>query len=123
MDDHPQTGHDETGEPTGLVARFVDPPGVLECGPGWWGLLDELDTAIAVVASGYRVVQVKEKFGTLRFYWDPTSVDADARERVDALVQAAEARSAEVCEECGDPGGIVKRGWWRTFCPSCAAVA
>lgn len=38
------------------------------CGPGWYRLLVELDTQLAALDPDYRVQQVKEKFGTLRYY-------------------------------------------------------
>lgn len=41
----------------------------ISCGAGWYGLLVDLDERIAAVAPDYHVHQVKEKFGTLRFYW------------------------------------------------------
>jgi hypothetical protein len=58
-------------------------------------------------------VQVKEKFGTLRFYVDhfmPTQA---------ALIGMAERLSAVTCEECGAPGTPGGSGWIRTLCPAC----
>lgn len=46
----------------------------LQCGTGWYGLLIELDAKIASICPGYVIDQVKEKFGTLRFYISPPSV-------------------------------------------------
>lgn len=39
------------------------------CGPGWYPLLVRLDAEIALLAPDYEIHQVKEKYGTLRFYW------------------------------------------------------
>lgn len=57
-----------------------------------------------------RVVQVKEKFGTLRFYADR------ATEQAYAYINFAEHMSGRVCEECGAPGRTRGRGWIRTLC-------
>lgn len=57
-----------------------------------------------------RVVQVKEKFGTLRFYAD--QVD----ERAQAYIDFAEHMSGRVCEVCGAPGKLGGKGWIRTLC-------
>jgi len=35
---------------------------------GWWPLLARLDRDIAALAPNYQLLQVKEKFGGLRYY-------------------------------------------------------
>lgn len=40
----------------------------ISCGPGWYARLVELDKEIATILPEYEVHQVKEKFGTLRYY-------------------------------------------------------
>lgn len=54
--------------------------------------------------------QVKEKFGTLRFY--VTGGD----EYVRGLISMAESMSAVTCEECGDVGTRRGSGWVHTYC-------
>jgi len=56
------------------------------------------------------VSQVKEKFGTLRFYYD------GGDECIDGMVRMAEAMSAVTCEVCGDAGQLRGRGWYYTSC-------
>jgi hypothetical protein len=56
------------------------------------------------------VNQVKEKFGTLRFYYS----GGDAY--IDGLVAMAESMSAVTCEECGKPGRVRPGGWLRCQC-------
>lgn len=41
----------------------------VRCDAGWYPLLVELDTEIAALLPEYEIHQMKEKFGTLRFYW------------------------------------------------------
>jgi hypothetical protein len=55
-------------------------------------------------------VQVKEKFGTLRFYYD------GGDDKIDGMVSMAESMSATMCEECGAPGKATQGGWIRTLC-------
>jgi hypothetical protein len=57
--------------------------------------------------------QVKEKFGTLRFYY--TGGDDYIR----GMVTMAEAMSGTTCEECGNPGERRGGGWVHTFCEPC----
>jgi virulence-associated protein VapD len=54
--------------------------------------------------------QIKEKFGTLRFY--VTGGD----EYTDGVVRMAEAMSGVTCETCGKPGKTGGKGWIRTTC-------
>ena len=54
--------------------------------------------------------QVKEKFGTLRFYYD------GGDDYISGLVSMAESWSAVACEECGAPGTQNSRGWIKTLC-------
>ena len=54
--------------------------------------------------------QVKEKFGTLRFYY--TGGD----DYISGLVTMAESMSGVTCEECGKPGNGTSGGWIKTVC-------
>lgn len=54
--------------------------------------------------------QVKEKFGTLRFYY------RGGDDYIDGLVSMAESWSAVSCEECGAPGTQNSQGWIKTLC-------
>ena len=63
-----------------------------------------------------KAVQVKEKFGSLRFY---TNMSTD---EIDALIDAASLKSEQTCEECGQPGELSSNGWWITLCPTHAAA-
>ena len=60
--------------------------------------------------------QVKEKFGTLRFYY--TGGD----DAIDGMVAMAEAMSGVTCEECGSPGKRVGGGWITTLCEAHATA-
>lgn len=54
--------------------------------------------------------QVKEKFGTLRFYYYGGD---DYCRGVESL---ADSMSAVTCEVCGNPGKLLTQGWHRTLC-------
>ena len=41
----------------------------ISCGPGWYPLIIDLADAIAELLPNYEIHQIKEKYGTLRFYW------------------------------------------------------
>lgn len=100
-----------------LLARIPDGWGRwIDCGPGWYPILARLDGRLQQIDPDYRVHQIKEKFGTLRFYWVGHNLDAG-----EVAVVDAEAESARTCEQCGSPGRLHKRnGWFRTVCDDCA---
>lgn len=60
--------------------------------------------------------QVKEKFGTLRLYYE------GGDEYIKGVVSFAENSSAHTCEECGMPGKPRHGGWVRTLCDNHAKV-
>lgn len=54
--------------------------------------------------------QVKEKFGSLRFYY------SGGDDLIDGIVRMAESMSDRTCEECGAPGTPSSNGWIQTLC-------
>lgn len=97
----------------------ADHPGVAqacpECGEGWRDLLEHACVRIraAVQADGgsFKATQVKEKYATLRFYWDGT-LSPEANAKVEEIIDLAEARSACTCELCGEQGWLYQSGCW-----------
>jgi len=83
-----------------------------ECGDGWFELLYNLSEQIQLAEGGTKVVasQVKEKFGTLRFYIDSGS------DEVYSIIDSAEEQSAHICDVCGHDGTLGGDGWMRTRC-------
>jgi len=57
--------------------------------------------------------QVKEKFGTLRFYY------SGGDDYISGMVTMAEAMSGTTCESCGSPGEQTRGGWIKTICEPC----
>ena len=55
-------------------------------------------------------VQVKEKFGSLRFYYE------GGDDYIRGLVSLAESLSHRTCEQCGSPGVGRGGGWIQTLC-------
>lgn len=60
---------------------------------------------------GIEILQVKEKFGGLRFYTGESPYE------LDLMISDAEAHSEITCEVCGEPGSIQGRGWLKCVCP------
>lgn len=93
----------------------------ISCDRGWYPLICDLDSALAQLDPDYVVHQCKEKFGTLRFYTHSdrfTGIDSEFQR----LIDAAEERSAAICELCGARGRPHTRSsaWVKTICAACA---
>ena len=91
----------------------------IECAEGWHDLIDTLCASIQgyINHSGNveqpRVKQIKEKFGTLRFYISGYD------DYIRGLIGMAEQISAQICEECGEKGVLQKMNWIKTLCHDC----
>ena len=78
---------------------------------GWKPLIRELWTH---KTDGICINTVKEKYGGLRVYFD-ADVGVDYHQ-FEEFVDIAEDKSETVCEECGKPGTVVGKRWYRCLC-------
>jgi hypothetical protein len=93
-----------------------------QCADGWRRLVRDLSEEIARIvgsseaAPRLRVVQVKEKYGALRYYVE--NVPPAQAEAVQAAVEHAAARSVTLCEHCGARGRLreTQEGIYHTAC-------
>ncbi len=90
-----------------------------ECDDGWfdliWKLCENIEKELKYLyilydEEPFKVVQVKEKFGGLRFYtnWET--------EEISNLIETAEEKSYTICEICGGEGSLRRGGWLKTLC-------
>jgi len=83
---------------------------------GWADLVLELHDKITQIDPDYKIHQIKEKFGLLRFYYES---DLD-EESIDDLVKEYQDKSGEICEYCGGNGRPAVFGrWFKTCCEDC----
>ena len=85
----------------------------VEIDPGWHDLIYKLLQDIKALnpEEGFEVVQIKEKFGGLRFY---TNFGTD---EIFELIHKAEDASYKICEICGKKGKLRNDiGWYLTLC-------
>jgi len=89
----------------------------LECGDGWFELIRNLcsDIMKSKPHPEFRAIQIKEKFGGLRFY-----IEGGANDKIWNLIDKAEQDSYKTCEECGIKENVTSEGGWvTTRCPDC----
>jgi len=66
----------------------------------------------------FSILQIKEKFGGLRFYWGG-EVSDKCRSYIRGATNLAELLSYKVCEDCGAPGTTGGTSWIETRCDGC----
>lgn len=91
----------------------------LECGKGWNQLIYDLCAELKQIGFNSDVLQIKEKFGGLRYYIDlyPTELE----EKINTIINEYEKKSFTTCESCGsDKGKLLNQNYWyRVRCPEC----
>ena len=70
---------------------------------GWHHLVKSAHNRILEVDPEYRIRQIKEKFGTLRYYYEPSRSTATIE--IDRIIKVAEIVSSVVCQDCGSLDG------------------
>jgi hypothetical protein len=95
-------------------------------GDGWERIVRRLSEKLEPIAreTGLRAVQVKEKFGELRFYVrgadGARKLPAAISAAVHAAIIAAMEESGRTCEYCGAACSTREvEGWWSTLCDAC----
>ena len=100
----------------------------IDCGDGWYDLLNALcqniqghiDWKAKALATdeekeGLQLIatQIKEKFGSLRFYY------SGGDDYTAGLIHMAESISGMICETCGDRATVKTSGWIKNICNAC----
>lgn len=112
----------------------------IECDDGWFDIiwilsqsiqnrLDWTNRLFPELQLSIRAVQVKEKWGGLRYYTDISYRDSPTEEEmrqinrlidtVSGMVVFAESLSHSICERCGGKGSLNKGPWYKTLCSQC----
>lgn len=83
--------------------------------PGWIPLIVNLHKQILSILPNYKIHQIKEKFGALRYYID------EHTDLVWDFIYEAENLSAITCDICSQPGKLIKFfARYSTRCDQCA---
>jgi len=97
----------------------------VECGDGWYMLIEQLmenieshldpeNTWPRKERIPLEIIQIKEKFGGLRFYYN------GGDDIVKGMIQLAEGLSYHICEHCGSTKNVTQTtGWIKTLCEDC----
>lgn len=91
----------------GQITKLADLGGV---GAGWKQLVETLTLDLFAMGWNGYILDIKEKFGGLRFY---ISEGSDA---IYKRIGEAEEEARKTCEVCGIPGVLRSGGWLKTLC-------
>lgn len=102
-----------------------------DCGDGWFDLINALSFQLEMLNHVLNITitasQVKQKYGTLRFYYsvDFSTLKGALNEKqlcrqwlrvIDNLVHQAEIASYHICEACGSWADKQTKGYIETLC-------
>jgi hypothetical protein len=95
----------------------------LSVSPGWQSVFFDLCVAVDAVlphelkaggGEGFHWTQLKEKFGSARWYMKGATSEAAE------LIRAGQDKTCHTCLRCGAPGTMrTTDGWWRVLCDPC----
>jgi len=94
-------------------------------GRGWRSVVLEINEGISAIDPDYTILQVKEKFGGLRYYFELTEgLPQELWEKAERIVSDGEKKCYELCESCGTSDNVSTKpptnfGWIRTLCHTC----
>ena len=94
-----------------FTGNNITDPDFFVVGSGWNLLIKNLIQDLIRLGWNNEVIQVKEKFGGLRFYIN------EGTDEIHQRIAQAELESMKTCEITGKPGKIrTDIGWHRTLC-------
>lgn len=92
---------------------------------GWAKILDNMSSALLFLFNTYgkcdfRILRIKEKYGTLRIYY---VVSDDLKDElkyiIHSIISLAEDQSKYICMKCGDYGTLKDDDWLHVYCDKC----
>lgn len=94
--------------------------------PDGWRIafaLEMCEELLSILTEGdcvadYRIIQIKEKFGELRWY--ASAVPRNILDKYNAFICKYEELSRKTCIQCGAKATKVSKGWISPWCDKCA---
>jgi len=92
--------------------KYLTEEDAIQCvGKGWEHLVRRVYNAKIGLGIPVGILQVKEKWGGLRIYADYYIKE------IEEVIREVSEESLKICEKCGAPAGLVKKGtWYQTLC-------
>ena len=93
---------------------------------GWSQLLDDVFEQVDQIifhypTASFQFLQIKEKFGGLRIYWQRDGLPRNAADQIAQIISNADTLSFKTCEICGSFAALGSNGQtYMVRCISCA---
>lgn len=104
-----------------LKNKFVETwPKIIDVDEGWYQLIVDCDKELSELDPNYKIYQIKEKFGKLRYYNQSSkSFNEQTYLKISSVISKYENLSGCTCEATGKPGVLMKSlsGWYKTLNP------
>lgn len=97
---------------------------VVDVDEGWYQIIVDCDKELTQIDPDYQIYQIKEKFGTLRYYHKASQrFKKETYSKMTSVVSKYESLSGCTCEATGKPGVLMKspQGRYKTLNPQYAA--
>jgi hypothetical protein len=98
-----------------------------EAGEGWKNIVQATHNKLKYIDPNYKIAQIKEKFGGLRYYFDSSiEYGSIAHDIMHDVVRFAEYEATKVCQVCGTgkyDAGVelrVHHYWYYNYCKECS---
>jgi hypothetical protein len=93
-------------------------PKLIQCDSGWNKIILNCHKELSEIDPFYEVLQIKEKFGGLRYYFQPQTLVQTTIDKMYDVVRKYESLSLLTCEKCGEPGNahLLNDRWMKTYC-------
>jgi hypothetical protein len=93
------------------LVEKIKPPyrSAIEVDEGWYQLIIDCDKELTAVDAKYTILQIKQKFGGLRYHMAPSNYTTpEQRDTMWAILEKYEELSRETCEETGCAGVLMQ---------------
>jgi hypothetical protein len=104
-----------------LKNKFVqDWPKIIDVDEGWYQIVIDCDKELSEIDPDYQIYQIKEKFGTLRYYHKSSQPYNEQNYlKMVSIISKYESLSSCTCEATGLPGLLMKSstGYYKTLNP------
>jgi hypothetical protein len=97
------------------VINRIDPTfgKTIDCEQGWWQIVADCANELESIDQDYVIYQVKEKFGTLRFYFRAS--DPSLEHKMNKVVSKFEKIASQTCERTGKEGKLLRHQTTRVY--------
>ena len=85
---------------------------------GWYQIVVDCDKELTAIDPNYQILQIKEKFGGLRYYMTPSNdTTEEQRDKMYKVISKYEVKAAQTCEATGKSGVLMRSigGWFKTL--------